>query len=344
MTSHNRRLIVIAASWCVLIAPAGASQKVKRGEIRQNMFSVCYASDQNGWMVGELGRIYHTTDGGQTFARADAGTRAAFLAVACLPDGSVVVSGQKGLMMKSVDQGETWEKLDAGTKRDLLMVDFPTAQVGVAIGDYGTIIRTEDGGKSWAKVELPADLQLPEDVAEIVEPGDVLLYDIDFVTADRGYMVGEFGVIFTTADGGKTWTTLKSPVETTLFGVNFADEQNGWAAGIEEVLLHTSDGGQTWEEQKVPGRKGFVLGLYDVAVQGQIGWAIGDSGLLLRTADGGRSWTRVELPLKLASNWFRGVALAPGAQGIIVGSEGLVLLTNGAEYRELSAQGKTGPS
>lgn len=340
MSPHNRRIFFLAASWCVLAMPAMAAQKVQRGDIRQNLFSACFTSEQNGWMVGELGRIYHTTDGGQTFTRADAGTRAAFLSVACLPDGSVVVSGQKGLMMKSTDQGETWQKLETGTKRDLLTVEFPTAELGMAVGDFGTMIRTEDGGKTWSKIELPTDLQLPEDVAEIVEPGDVLLYDIDFVTPERGYAVGEFGVIFTTTDGGKTWTTQQSGVETTLFGVNFADEQNGWAAGIEEVLLHTSDGGQTWETQKVPGRKGFVLGLYDVAVQGQIGWAIGDSGLLLRTVDGGKTWTRVELPLKLAGNWFRGVAIAPGAKGLIVGSEGLVLVTNGAEYQELTAAPK----
>jgi photosystem II stability/assembly factor-like uncharacterized protein len=322
------------------MAPAVAATKVARGDIRQNLFSTCFSSDQEGWVVGELGRIYHTTDGGQTFSRADTGTRAAFLAVACLPNGTVVVTGQKGLAMRTRDQGATWEKLETGIKRDLLSVAFATAEVGIAVGDFGTMIRTEDGGTSWSKIPLPADLQLPEDVAEIVDPGDVLLYDVDFATPERGWTVGEFGVILVTADGGKSWSMQKSPVETTLFGVHFVDDQRGWATGIEEVMLHTTDGGATWKRQRVPGVKGFVLGLYDVVVQGNIGWGIGDSGLLLRSTDGGETWTRVELPIKLAGNWFRGVGLTPGAKGLIVGSEGLMLLTEGDQYRELTA----GPS
>jgi photosystem II stability/assembly factor-like uncharacterized protein len=62
---------------------------------------------------------------------------------------------------------------------------------------------------------------------------------------------------------------------------------------------------------------------------------IGDSGLLLRTTDAGQTWQLVELPIKLAGNWFRGIGLTPATRGIIVGSEGLVLLTEGDSYQEL---------
>ena len=336
MIPHSWRFFTLAAAWCVLVGPAGAAQQpIARSEIRQNLFSACFSTNQNGWVVGELGRVFHTTDGGATYTRSDTGVRTPFLAVACLPDGSVVITGPKGVAMKSRDQGDTWQPLQTGVKRELLSVAFPTAQVGVAVGDFGTIMRTEDGGATWSKIPLPTDFTLPADVAEIVDPGDVLLYDVDFPTPDRGWVVGEFGVIFTTADGGKTWATQKSPVETTLFGVQFADATNGWATGIEQVLLHTSDGGQTWSKQAVPGQQGFVLGLYDVAVQGNVGWAIGDSGLLLRTTDGGNTWTRIELPIRLAGNWFRGIALSRGTSGIIVGSEGEILLTNGDQFHEL---------
>jgi len=331
-----RWLFVLAAAGCALVRPVcAAQQQIPRSEIRQNLFSVCFFSEKDGWIVGELGRVFHTTDGGTTYTRADTGTRTPFLAVACVPDGSVVITGPKGVALKSRDQGATWEQLQTGVQRHLLSVAFPTADVGVAVGDFGTMIRTEDGGKTWSKVSLPSDFKLPEDVADIVDPGDVLLYDVSFPTPEQGWAVGEFGVIFATTDGGKTWTSQKSPVETTLFGVQFADAQNGWATGIEQVMLHTTDGGQTWKKTPIEAQKGFVLGIYDVAVQGNVGWAIGDSGLLLRSVDGGNSWTRVELPIRLAGNWFRGIALSRGTSGIIVGSEGEILLTNGDQFREL---------
>lgn len=334
MNPRHVKRFVLAAVWCALAVPAGGEDSVAAGAIRQNLFSTCFSSDQEGWVVGELGRIYHTTDGGKTFSRSDAGTKAAFLSVACLGDGTVVVTGQKGLAMRSRDKGKSWDTLDTGVKRDLLSVDFATPQVGVAVGDYGTMVRTEDGGQTWAKIALPTDIVLPEDVADIVQPGDILLYDIDFATADQGWAVGEFGTILTTADGGKTWSAQKSPVETTLFGVQFTDASNGFATGIEQVLLRTTDGGATWNKVKVPGHKGFVLGLYDVAVQGKVGWVIGDSGLLLRTTDGGDTWQLVELPIKLAGNWFRGIGLTPTTSGIIVGSEGLILTTQGDQLKE----------
>src|SRR5262249_10288210 len=157
------------------------------------------------------------------------------------------------------------------------------------VGNFGTILRTEDGGKTWSKGALPTDLDLGP-AAEGVDPGDVLLYDVEFATPERAFAVGEFGLIFTSPHGGKTWTGVKTQVETTLFGVHFADANNGWETGIEEVMLHTTDGGQTWNKLAIPPRKGFVLGIYDVAVQGKIGWAIGESGLLLRTTDGGNTW------------------------------------------------------
>ena len=336
MIPPHRWLFVLAAAWCALVAPASAAlQPVPRSEIRQNLFSACFSSEKDGWVVGELGRVFHTADGGATYTRSDTGTSTPFLAVACVPDGSVVITGPKGVALKSRDQGATWEPLQTGVQRHLLSVAFPTPEIGVAVGDYGTMVRTEDGGKTWSKVSLPSDFKLPEDVADIVDPGDVLLYDVCFPTPQQGWAVGEFGVIFATNDGGKTWTSQKSPVETTLFGVQFTDAQNGWATGIEQVMLHTTDGGQTWKKTPVEGPKGFVLGIYDVAVQGNVGWAIGDSGLLLRSVDGGNSWTRVELPIRLAGNWFRGIALSRGASGIIVGSEGEILLTNGDQFREL---------
>lgn len=334
MIPRHSRLFVLAAVWCALAAPARGEETVATGDIRQNLFSTCFSSDEDGWVVGELGRIYRTTDGGKTFARVDAGTKAAFLSVACLSDGAIIVTGQKGLAMRSRDKGKTWEQLDTGVKRDLLSVRFASPQVGVAVGDFGTMVRTEDGGQTWTKIPLPSDIALPEDVAEIVEPGDILLYDLDFPTPEQGWAVGEFGVILATSDGGKTWHAQKGPVETTLFGVQFTDAENGFATGIEQVLLRTRDGGKTWKQMQVPGPKGFVLGLYDVAVQGKVGWVIGDSGLLLRTTDGGDTWQMVELPIKLAGNWFRGIGLTPSTAGIIVGSEGLILTTQGDQYRE----------
>ncbi len=336
MTSHRNWLIaLVVVGGLVGGRTAYAAETLKPAEIRQNLFSTCFVNDREGWVVGELGRVLHTTDGGETFTRSDTGTRLAILSVACVPDGSVVVTGQYGLALRSRDGGATWQKLTTGTERNLLSVAFASAEVGVAVGDYGTIVRTADGGNTWQKAAMPDPIPLPEDIAEIIEPGDVLLYDIDFADAVHGWIVGEFGVTFNTADGGATWSAQKAGVDTTLFGVSFADPQHGWAVGIDQVMVRTVDGGATWESQPIGGRQGFVLALYDVTVKGSQGWAIGDSGLILHSTDAGVTWKIFDVPIQLAANWFRGISLTADAKGFIVGSEGIMLRTEQSQLREM---------
>ena len=318
----NRGFWSLVALFLLSFAGPALAAPVKLADIRQNLFSTCTHPDGQRWIVGELGRVYSTKDNGETFERAPLETREAFLSVACLSNGTLIVAGQYGRAMRSRDRGQTWEKLETGSDQNILAMAFPTDQLGITVGDYGTILRTTDGGDTWAKISLPTDIPLPEDIAEIIQPGDVLLYGITFTDADHGWIVGEFGVILATVDGGQTWVAQSSTVETTLFGVSFADSQHGWAVGIEEVLLHTTDGGLTWSPQTVPARAGFVLALYNIAVRGNIGWAVGDSGLLLRSTNGGASWERVNLPIELAANWLRDINLNQSGDGlIIVGSE-----------------------
>jgi photosystem II stability/assembly factor-like uncharacterized protein len=327
--------LITGAALLWLQTAAYAAATVKPGEVRQNLFSTCNASPDEFWVVGDLRLINHTKGAGTTIERGAIDSSNAFLAVACLPGGGVVAVGQYGIAYRTRDKGATWEKLTTGSDRNILSVQFADDQLGIAVGDYGTILRTSDGGTTWTKVPLPESLPLPEDIAEIIDPGDVLLYDVAFATPQRATLVGEFGIMLGTTDGGATWTAQKSNVETTLFGVSFADENNGWAVGLEQVMLHTADGGATWEKQPVPGRSGFVLALYDVVVRGKIGWAIGDSGYLLNSTDGGASWQKVDVPIQLAANWFRGIDFSAAGNGFVVGSEGIMLVLHGDKLQQI---------
>lgn len=329
----------IAWSWIALclsaLASVASAEQIAHKDLRQDLFTTCISPNGQRWIVGELGRILSTNDNGKTLVRADLDSREAFLSIACSADGSLLVTGQDGLAMRSRDNGATWQELETGTDRTLLSVTYADANVALAVGDFGTIVRTTDGGDTWSKVSLPTEMFLPEDIAEIIEPGDILLYGIDFASPSQGWIAGEFGSIFATTDGGVTWVAQPTGQETTLFDISFVDPQRGWAVGIEEVMLHTEDGGLTWNRQQVPSRPGFVLGLYGVDVAGNIGWAVGDNGLLLRSNDGGRSWERVDLPIEFAANWLRDIDLNQNGEGLIVGGSGILISTQGAQYTKL---------
>jgi photosystem II stability/assembly factor-like uncharacterized protein len=211
---------------------------------------------------------------------------------------------------------------------------------GHAAGDFGTMIHTEDGGKTWTVQRVPESVTLPESALDTgVEPGDVNLYALSYGDPDHVWVVGEFGTVMASADGGLTWRQQHAPIESTLFGVRFTDARRGFAVGIDSIILATDDGGETWRTVTPPVTQ---RSYYDVMLRGANGWIVGDSGTVLKTADGGKTWTVEPLPIQLAANWIRAVSLSPSGSGLAVGSEGLVFRVEGTAFRRLDGTATTG--
>ncbi|MCU0877804.1 MAG: YCF48-related protein, partial [Pirellulaceae bacterium] len=133
---------------------------------------------------------------------------------------------------------------------------------------------------------------------------DAELTAITFLDADRGWAVGDRGVIWHTRDGGRNWQRQNSSTTCRLEAIQFLDANVGYAVGgwtqpytheTHGVVLRTRDGGQTW--QNIPG---LVLpGLAHAKFfDARNGWALGDGSPLypsgiFRTDDGARTWIPV---------------------------------------------------
>jgi photosystem II stability/assembly factor-like uncharacterized protein len=325
---------VICLAGCLLVTATGArGQGIAVREIRQNLFSACVTGRDVAWVVGELGRIFRTADGGATWQRQDAGSTKPFLAVTCIDSERAWIGGKGAVLMRTADAGETWELLKPNTTKHIFDLAFLDASHGVAVGDWGLLMYTEDGGTRWTILGMPEDFVLSATAEDVgLEPDDTILYGVVFADDRHGWTVGEFGTILATRDGGRTWTQQQSPVESTLFGVHFDGAERGWAVGIDSVIIATTDGGATWRQVPAPFRE---RSFYDVAVSGRDGWIAGDSGTLLRTSDQGMSWQVEPLPIELAANWFRTVDLRENGQGLITGAEGLLFAVDAGRVRDL---------
>lgn len=332
------RTLTLATTFALVArALAAPGTPIDLREVRQNLFAACFATDREGWMVGELGRIIRTTDGGQTWVRQDAGTKRPFLAMSCLDAKTAWIAGKEGIIYGTKDGGDTWTQLETKSNRHLFAVDFPTPQRGHAVGDFGTMVHTEDGGKTWTTSRVPESVALPESALDTgVEPGDVNLYGMSYGDPDHVWVAGEFGIIMASADGGLTWQQQHTPIESTLFGIRFQDVRHGFAVGIDSMILATDDGGATWRTIPPPvtGRS-----FYDIALRGQTGWIVGDAGTVLKTTDGGATWKVEPLPIQLAANWIRTVSVSPAGAGLAVGSEGLVFRIDGTTLKQLEGHG-----
>jgi photosystem II stability/assembly factor-like uncharacterized protein len=138
---------------------------------------------------------------------------------------------------------------------------------------------------------------------------DAELHDVTFVDPDRGWAVGDRGVIWQTEDGGRHWHLNPAPIACRLESVCFVDDQHGWIVGSWTrphthesvgVVLHTTDGGRHWE----PIRRAALPALRHVHfLDARHGWAVGQADALypagiFHTEDGGLSWSSVP-----GTNW-----------------------------------------
>ncbi|MFO0868903.1 MAG: YCF48-related protein [Pirellulales bacterium] len=144
---------------------------------------------------------------------------------------------------------------------------------------------------------------------------DAELTDLFFLDPERGWAVGDRGVIWTTENGGRSWQRRESPLTCRWESVWFTDPQNGWIVGgwhqpgtmqSRGAVLRTRDGGQNW----MPVPASTLPQLLVVRFRDeQHGWAIGEPSPLypsgvFRSEDGGRSWA--PLPAPSGGSWLAG--------------------------------------
>ena len=119
---------------------------------------------------------------------------------------------------------------------------------------------------------------------------DKIYNSIFFTDQNNGWVVGEFGLIYHTADGGKNWqkqecTDIMPVVDETqwetptpsLYSVWFSDAQHGWAAGMDSRIIATDGRRHHLEKNKEPGGSRKLTLYKIVAREGQL-WAVGQKG------------------------------------------------------------------
>ena len=202
---------------------------------------------------------------------------------------------------------------------------------------------------------LGQDAPLPKTVAPSPLQDDANLHDIQFLGRDRGWAVGDHGVIWHTADGGRHWQLVESPVRCPLRSICFLTDRVGWIAGGGTrpytrigygVVLFTNDGGATWQQLA----RDMLPPLAYVRFFGlEEGVAVGEplpqhpSGVYV-TTDGGQSWkpldstqslepvrqTGILEPMPVGGNWRAADFTSPD-HGVVAGLRGRVALTDGEQ-------------
>lgn len=217
-----------------------------------DIFGIIRGTGGRGWAVGKNGTILHSTDQGRSWKLQASGTSQAILAVSFADDRVGFVVGSSGTILRTRDGGLSWEKQSSGIKDNLFGVWAFSKTEACAVGSFGTLVSTSDGGATWTKYKFPWEKLIPrlgEEIGGLVEPH---LYAVHFVTPAIGWIVGEFGLVLHTRDGGQTWTSQRSGAQLgQLFGVIFRDERTGWAVGQGGASFGPRTAGSTGSESSI---------------------------------------------------------------------------------------------
>ncbi|MFQ5873458.1 MAG: YCF48-related protein, partial [Dehalococcoidia bacterium] len=129
----------------------------------QNLNAIFFVDEKNGWVVGDKGTLFHTSEGGirrleadvslTSWFTQDSGTRESLSDIVFVDLDHGWAVGNKGTILHTNNGGVSWTPQITNDQNHLAAVAFTDSGLGMAVGNKGTILRTGNGGQTWSRVE-----------------------------------------------------------------------------------------------------------------------------------------------------------------------------------------------
>ncbi|UTW10117.1 WD40/YVTN/BNR-like repeat-containing protein [Marinobacterium rhizophilum] len=275
----------------------------------------------------------------------------------------LVAVGEQGLVLLSDDGGDSWRQAAVPVSVLLTAVEFVDARHGWAVGHDGTVLHSADGGASWRlqldgnRINALRAQQLEDELDALslrTDTDPVALEDLEFALDDalfaledgpsmplldvwfadplHGFVLGAYGQLLRTDDGGEQWQTLghrlPNPDRFHLNSLLATRSGDLYIAGEAGLLLRSRDSGQVWEALESP----YEGSLFAIVEQDGL-WLMGLRGNLFHSPNG-EDWQALELDSSATLN----SALALGEKLLLLGQGGLLQAGDQSGFAPLSEQ------
>ena len=302
-----------------------AWKKLETEAYRGKQDDIYFVNERLGWYVNGSGKIFKTTDAGETWTMQLHKPGTFFRCIAFVDEMRGFAGNiGPGYFPNVSDNVPLYETSDGGTTwtavtniegppvvglcaMQVLREKFVNAGnldtririIGVGrVGGPTAMLYSDDLGKSWQQIDIQAKA--------------AMAFDVHFFNRNEGYIAAATNadpaqsnaLILSTIDGGKTWTnawqstrsfelTWKIAFPTREVGYVTIQSYNPDPAVKERFVAKTTDGGKTWAEMPLVSDhkvREFGVGFLDA----RTGW-VGAVPNGFQTMDGGATWQAVEM-------------------------------------------------
>lgn len=253
-------------------------------QTRQDLKSIYFTDDLNGWAVGTCGTILKTIDGGLTWNSNSIDTTVNMNSLIFTDANKAVAVADEGKIVLRKDNGSgsyQWEVNSTSITDNLRSVSFSSQNIsnGWIAGDNGKILKTTNGGDTWVVQTTPETKNL----ASISSKND-----------SEVIAVGDLATVYYSNDGGASWLKQdSSSIGVGYANLNYVGYSNGssfYVAGDNGIVLNASIPGIAWKKLSSNSQSNLnalkFVGLDTV-------WALGQNGAATFSVNRGVKWTSI---------------------------------------------------
>jgi len=181
------------------------------------------------YAAGSQGKIFRSTNGGQTFASYTINNSINYTSGFC-NDSLVWLTGSDGLLYSTNKNVLNLTTINTGLSSSLNSVHFVNTNLGFFCGDNGVVLKTTNGGINFSSINTGLAV--------------VRYNSISFLDAQNGVLSGDNGTLYITSNGGTNWVLQALGTNRNLLKAKYFS--NGIAVSGEYGKLYLKQGSGIW--------------------------------------------------------------------------------------------------